>query len=129
MRLLLLHPEVTSRSCAECKEFLYDDKPNAFATRPVDRGGKIQKRHGGPTPCSMCPKQPQDVPDRARTPATAIELSERNWKAYVHDRECSAVGEFPSDEIVRRNAAIIRQAEKHADKVQQARFALAMVPN
>ena len=39
----------------------------------------------------------------------AQELSERNRKAYQHWQECRAVGKFPDDPIVRRNAAIFQR--------------------
>lgn len=56
-------------------------------------------------PCKTCPKIPKgDEP----FPHNAQELSDKNWKAYQHWRECRAVGNFPDDAIVRRNAAIIQ---------------------
>jgi hypothetical protein len=53
------------------------------------------------------------VPRGARgpRPAEAVELSDRNWLAWQHYRECRAIGRFPDDPIVRRNAAIIRDVE------------------
>jgi hypothetical protein len=126
MRLVLLHPAVANRSCAKCKEWLYDDKPGNFAPHPVNHGWGDKKRKGGKTPCWMCPKQPSEVPEKDRSPATAIDLSDRNWKAYLHYLECSAVNDFPKDEIVRQCASIIKNAEKLGEKVQQMRYALAM---
>ena len=40
-----------------------------------------------------------------------MELSEQNWDAWGHYRECRAVGSFPADPIVRRLAAVCRQVE------------------
>ena len=34
-------------------------------------------------------------------------MTDRNWRAYVHYLECKAVGHFPNDPIVRRNAVTI----------------------
>lgn len=75
-------------------------------------------------PCSFCPKQPPTVSERDRTPLTAEDLSEKNWQAYQHYQECKAVGEFPDDDIVRRNAAIIARAEKAVDQMTQLNTAL-----
>jgi hypothetical protein len=41
-----------------------------------------------------------------RTPQFAVELSPRNRRAWQHYEQCRAVGQFPDDPIVRRNAAI-----------------------
>lgn len=60
-------------------------------------------------PCYSCPKIPEHG-DGAR-PGLAVELTDRNWEAYSHYLECKAVGSFPDDPIVRRNAAIIRSVE------------------
>jgi hypothetical protein len=79
----------------------------------------MRRPKGVRPPCSYCPKQPLDVPERGRCPATAVELSAKNWRAYQHYLECAAVGQFPDDAIVRRNAAIIRRIEKDADTLIQ----------
>ena len=46
-----------------------------------------------------------------RGPNPAAELSAWNWQAYEHYCECKAVGQFPDDAIVRRNAGLIRMVE------------------
>lgn len=130
MRLVLLHPAVAARDCADCRRWLYDDRPGAFGAKPIERGGKkVARLPGQRTPCSWCEKQPPDVPEADRTPATAQDLSEKNWRAYRHYLECRAVGQFPDDPIVRRTAAEVRQAEDLAALVRQARLAvLSSVP-
>jgi hypothetical protein len=116
---------VASRSCGDCQTFLYMDSPERFAPEPHTRGGKPMRRPAGSrTPCSYCPKQPGDVPDRKRSPETAVELTPRNWLAYRHYRECKAVGEFPADDLVRRDAAIIAGAEQVAAAAQQQELAV-----
>jgi hypothetical protein len=70
----------------------------------------------------MCPKQPPDLSEELRTPFTAQELTEENWRAYLHYQECRAVNHFPDDPIVRRDSLIIRQAEDHAEKLHQIRM-------
>lgn len=72
----------------------------------------------------MCPKQPPDVPEPERSWATAVELTEQNWRAWAHYRECVAVGSFPDDPIVRRNAAVIRAAEDAAEQLRRVQLAV-----
>jgi hypothetical protein len=50
-------------------------------------------------------------------------LSGRNLRAYVHYRECRAVGRFPDDAIVRKNARLIRDAEEMAGRHERVRLA------
>lgn len=124
MRLLLLHPAVANRSCDDCRKYLYHDKPGQFGDA-VTRGGRpVRRPLNTLPPCAYCPKQPPTVPERDRTPLTAEDLSEKNWQAYQHYGECKAVGEFPDDDIVRRNAAIVARAEKAADQITQLNTAL-----
>lgn len=125
MRLILLHPEIASRSCADCQKYLYYDRgPDDFGVR-VERGGQpVPRQKGQKTPCYMCAKIP---PGEAKVPSSAVELSEKNMAAYFHYLECKAVGEFPHDAIVQRNASLIRAAEDVADRVQQTRAGLATI--
>ena len=119
MRLILLHPDVAARSCDDCRKFLYHDRgPGEFGPR-VERSGKPCARPKGlKPPCSWCPKIP---PGDEPVPANAQDLSEKNLAALLHYRECRAVGEFPADGIVARNAALIRAAEDAAERVTQVR--------
>lgn len=59
-----------------------------------------------PPPCRVkeigCPKG---------TPEKNRELSPKNRQAYEHYLQCKAVGKFPEDAIVYRNAGIIRRIE------------------
>lgn len=103
-----MHPE-WSRSCRDCAQWSYRDDGT------IDqRGGKPQPRPPRtPLPCFKCPKIPAgEEPCRDN----AVELTERNLQAYLHHMECRAVGEFPNDPIVRRNARILRAI---LDEVEQ----------
>lgn len=71
------------------------------------------------TPCSTCPKVPDDA--SAKTREHAVELSDRNRQAYEHYRECRAVGEWPRDWLVRRNARLIREIEDMAERTAAVR--------
>lgn len=122
MRLLLIHPDIAGRSCADCQKYLYFDRgPGEFGNR-VERGGKPCSRpKGTKTPCEWCPKiAPGDEP----RPENAQELTPQNLAAYVHYLECEAVNDFPRDAIVRRNAALIRMSVQAAERMTQARSGL-----
>ena len=115
---------MAKRSCSDCRQFVYLDSPGQFGKR-VERGGVPVRRLPAHTPpCRTCPKQPADVPEDGRCPQTAEELSETNWQAWFHYRQCKAVGQFPDDPIVRRNAAFFAAAEKVADQMDQLNVAL-----
>jgi len=101
VRVLLFHPE-WSRSCNDCVAWLYGDDG-----RVTKRCGEpVRRPRGTPTPCHKCPKIPDGEPP---VRANAVELTEQNYRAYLHYLECRAVGKFPTkDPIVRRNARILR---------------------
>ena len=115
MRLLILHPEVAYRDCPDCEAFVYDEKTGERLER---QGQPVPRPKGTRAPCRLringCPKG---------TPESPKSLTEANWLAYEHYSQCRAVGQFPDDPIVRRNAAIIRQAVDAAE-TQQA-YAIA----
>ena len=102
------------RDCKDCLLHVYCEKTgkrSEFHKQPIKRG-KI-----GP-PCTRengnCPKGHHSSP---------ISLSDRNLAAYFHYLTCKAVGSFPDDEIVRRNARIIRSIEDSVSREQQFDFA------
>lgn len=66
---------------------------------------RVERANGQPTPCRWCPKIP---PDTSPKPENAVELSERNRRALNHYLECRAIGTFPDDPWVRRNAVVFR---------------------
>lgn len=112
MSLILINPHVASRSCEDCKKWLYDDRPDRMALKPVERAGERVPRIRGQLPqCKWCPKIPKGTDP---IPENAVELSPRNWAVYQHYLQCKAVGAFPDDAIVRRNAMLIRQVEDAA---------------
>jgi hypothetical protein len=66
----------------------------------------VLRPEGTVTPCWKCPKIPVGSLPK---PENAVELSAHNREAWHHYLECRAVGVFPDDPIVRRNAAAIRE--------------------
>lgn len=121
----MLHPDITGRSCEDCRRYLYYDRgPGDFGER-CERGGKpVARPKGMKPPCGWCPKIPPGDDPR---PENAQELSAKNVAAVLHYQECRAVGEFPGDAIVTRNAGLIRAAEDAADRARQARVGLATI--
>jgi hypothetical protein len=109
---VLTHPQVAAVECRDCREHLYDvDEKGRWPVGPKRRpdGSKYRRPAGTVPPCCHCPKiQPGDEP----VPENAVELSARNVRAWLFDRECVAVNDWPADAIVRRNAAIIRDVER-----------------
>jgi len=80
------------------------------------RGEKpIPRDPGERLPCFKCPR----CEGEEKRPNSNADLSERNWRAYQHYRECRAVGRFPDDPIVRQNASLIRMVE---DAVERQEF-------
>jgi hypothetical protein len=52
------------------------------------------------------------------TPEDQKTLTAENAEAYWHWQQCKAVGQFPNDEIVMRNAGIIQQ---EVDRLERER--------
>lgn len=77
---------------------------------------------GQPTPCYRCPKIPAGVKP---VPWQAVEWSEKNWHAYRFHQRCKAVGRFPADAIVVKNAGLIEATlQEMRDQWQQANVGL-----
>lgn len=112
MRLLILHPEIAFRDCNDCEKHVYDEKTGRRMETAT--GQPIARPRGNVAPCrhraNGCPKG---------TPEQSKALSDRNWKAWQHYQECRAVGQFPADSVVSRNAAIIRSATDAAETEQR----------
>lgn len=124
MLLLLEHSELPT--CSDCRKWLHDPD-NGW--KRSSRGDKDnERRSDNPPPCFRCPKVPLQ---RRKQPINKVplptwrdahELSAMNQIAYHHYLECKAVGQFPDDAIVRRNAGLIRQAEEIAERSRQRRM-------
>lgn len=117
--MLLLHPELLDRPCSDCTRHLYLDRgPGQFGPRlERPRGKPVPRPKGTRPPCEWCPKVPRGDPPR---PESAQELSPKNLQALLFHRQCRAVGRFPDDAIVRRNAALVDQIERDAAEIRQA---------
>jgi hypothetical protein len=60
------------------------------------------------------------------TPEDQHVLTEQNRAAYEHWKECKAVGIFPDDPIVRKNAVIIQDVHDSYEKREWTKRLAAM---
>lgn len=121
VRLMLQHPDIASRACEYCIQYVHEDKPGHFGEVVIHRDKPLPRLKGMKPPCHWCEKIPEG---EKPIPENAAELSAQNFQAFQHYLECKAVGSFPNDAIVRRNAAIIRRVEDAAERVHDARGGL-----
>lgn len=96
---------------------MYDDKKERVF-RNDGKGGKtyLKRLPQCPPPCDTCPKT-EGQKERKRANACQG-LSEQNQRCLQHFLECKAVGQFPDDAIVRRNAGIIQPYYQMMDKTE-----------
>ena len=119
--LVLQHPMLDARDCDHCQKYFYDDDPQSshygFPRTKHNGTDELRLRDWScPPPCQTpkgCPVGTFDKP---------VRLTPENRLAYDHYLECKAVGEFPNDSIVRRNAAIIARAEQWHAEAQANQF-------
>jgi len=112
---LLKYPEVAKRNCELCKKFLFDEETGEIK---FGRDGKVELRsyydfQGNATCPPMCQTRkgcPKGIPENQRS------LNARNQLCYEFYLECKAVGQFPDEPVVRRNASIIREVEDEFDR-------------
>jgi len=123
----MLHPDWAAVDCRTCLRFVLD-KHGDMTYR-----GKVPQRRPKESwpPCHECPKVPAAIRKKVTQGYRpgywdATELSERNRAAWHHYQECAAVGEFPDDPIVRRNAALLRNLEAEAERHFTTETMLAM---
>ncbi len=127
MALILFHPGIASRSCADCQRYVFDDDPDIGGPVKLDRDELPMVRESySETPCYRCPKTPSNLHPDKRTRATAVEMNERSMLAYQFYLECRAVGQFPNDPIVRLCAAAIRGVEDRYDRFQREKLSIQL---
>jgi len=105
------HPKVAFRNCQHCLAFVYDETTGA----PYQWRGQPYPRGETKPPCQTAAGCPKGSPD------SEVALSERNRRALVFHRRCEAVGRWPEDPIVERNAVVIQAAEREAEHLLRER--------
>lgn len=122
MELLLLFPQFANRPCQHCLKYEYDDETGKVRTHNGSPDGRPNLRHHKHIPLCKTPEGcPKGTPDKQNS------LTLRNRKAYLHYLECKAVGEFPDDPIVRRNARLIQRVVDFANEKRRIDELVAIV--
>lgn len=123
MKLAILHPEVAFRDCEHCRNWLYNEHGENAGQIAEWRGEPYRRPPGVPVPCKTSRGCPKVSPD------AGVGLSPQNLRAYLFDRGCRAVGRWPDDPIVRRNARIIQDAEAEARRELEKQHERRRVPH
>lgn len=85
-------------------------------TGNIDLGRDLQPEErifATPPMCQTTDGCPKGTPENPRS------LTDANECCYQHYLECKAVGEFPDEPVVRRNAAAIREIEEKFARYEQ----------
>jgi hypothetical protein len=109
VRFSLEHPKLARHSCAYCQEWWFDPLTGETTMR---RGQPIKR----PLYAKKLCESPRGCPKG--TPEDSKDLSPKNVQALNHYMECRAVGKFPDDAIVRKNARIIANELSRAKQFQ-----------
>ena len=108
---MLRHPEIAVRPCDVCLKYLFNEETHKVE---YGRDGKPEERYFACPPLCRTEKGcPKGTAEQQKS------LNAINEICYEHYRECRAVGQFPDDPIVRRNAAIIRAVEDRFEEYQK----------
>jgi hypothetical protein len=119
LKLWVLHPEVATRSCDECKRFVFDDNG-----KKMMRGGNpVPRQPGANPPCRTCPKI---SPENEKN----CTLSEKNWKTIQLWYQSKATGgNVPLDDIARENLGLVQYVMDAVSTVENAKATMmAMAP-
>ncbi|MGC1274801.1 MAG: hypothetical protein WBC44_13930 [Planctomycetaceae bacterium] len=111
MRLLLTAPRVALRNCSDCLKHVYNEETGKRAEYPPGSGRPVKRPAKNLPPCQTragCAKGAPSGEDGCK------ELSAKNLAAYRHHKTCKAVGRFPRDSTVERNAMLIEAIEDAA---------------
>ena len=86
---------------------MYDEKSGDPIVAPD--GKHVRRPAGTLAPCFH--KKPDGSSMCEKVGPWRSDLFRFNVRTYIHYQECKAVGSFPDDPIVRKNASIIRMLE------------------
>lgn len=111
---MMVHPALALRDCEHCLQFRYDLEGKVELAR---KDGQPLRRDGSTPPaCQTKEGCPKGTAEQQRT------LSPKNLEAWHHYRECRAVGAFPDDPWVRKNARIILDVEEGVRQEREEAF-------
>lgn len=113
--LLLAHPEVATRDCGHCQQFVYAD--SGRVERDAE-GKPLARAPGNLPPCRVqyagCPK---GTPEQQRS------MSPRNERFYRAYRRAKLTGRWPDDEwflALATDCAEIEEQVRRADAIRGA---------
>lgn len=114
--LLLRYPGIAGVSCKRCCEILGDFINGEWV--PSTRAGvEVPRPKGSKPPCWKCPKLSlEDQKRKDAGPALAVELSERNWRAWCYYQEIQAGASMAEDPVTRRVCGLLRMVEKSMER-------------
>ena len=119
MKLLLLYPEIARRDCRICQKYLFNEDTGRVE---IGRDGRPEERYFAcPAPCRTDKGCPKGTPEKPRA------LNELNQLRYEHYLECRAVGKFPEDPLVIRNAVLIQSIEDEVKSSEERKFRKLLV--
>ena len=125
MYLQRRHPILCDIPCELCLKHPVDFKTGRFE---VLRDGKtLELRQLGGDPIFLAPCRDPARGCLKGTPENPNTLNQANQDCYEHYSQCKAVGHFPDDPIVRRNAAVIAEVEKRVEREETAEFHQTMI--
>jgi hypothetical protein len=101
------NPGLSRRSCEDCQRWWYDEDTGR---KLLVNGLPVLRPEEAEPACRQKDGCPVGTPEQPRR------MSPRNKAAYEHFRLCEAIGQFPDDPIVMRNALVIRQARRAAQR-------------
>ncbi|MFN0051079.1 MAG: hypothetical protein ACKV0T_02750 [Planctomycetales bacterium] len=101
VRLRRFAPALAARDCTDCQQFVYDERTGR---RQRHAGAPVRRPKGTVPPCRL-----PHVGCLKGTPESPRTLTPENVQAYLFHRACQAIGQFPDDPIVRRNARLLEE--------------------
>jgi hypothetical protein len=101
--LLRRNPKLARRSCDDCQKFWYDDK-TGDVIRSNSTGNAELRPEGTVTMCRTQLGCLKGTPEKQKS------LNRANKWALRHYQQCKSIGQFPDDEIVKKNAVIIERS-------------------
>lgn len=104
--------------CRICEKYMTDKDWRLTFGR--DDMPELRILNCGPSFLAPCRDKSRGCPKG--TPENQKVLSEENRQCYEHYLECVAVGEFPDDSVVRRNAVVIRELIESHEKQKTDKF-------
>lgn len=111
MQCLLLHPDLYHRDCQHCLRYVYSEEGEDIGRLVYHEQRPVERVSQWPAPChrdgASCPKG---------TAENQRVLSARNRAALSFHKRCELLGEWPEDEIVIRNAILIREVQKTCEQ-------------